>query len=596
MTHTPARRTRTAGAAGLLTALAVGATTLAAVATGPAIAAPTPDCAAPFPVAELAKNDPVTGLTVTTGTEPQSFTGEVLGVLTDGIAPGLDMIMVKVDPSGLGIDTDEVRGIWQGMSGSPVYAADGRLIGAVAYGLAWAEQSWVAGVTPFEEMDDYLSSGAAGRQTVKLSGAHARTVARAAGVSDAQARKGFTQLPLPTVVTGVPARFLEVTKAEARQHPWLMRGAQAAGRATGEAAPTADSIVAGGNLAAALAYGDVTMAGVGTATSVCGDEVVGWGHPMNFLGETTMTLHPADALYVQGDIPAFKVANIGDPVGTVTGDRMTGLTGAFGALPEAADVTSTVTGERRTSTLSSHVPERIPDVLANSIYMATAANHARALDASAPGSETLHWTISGTDADGSEFSLDWTDRYVSTWALGEDVGFLLGNYAYQIGSWEGVEIDDIRAESTDITDSTAMMRIKQVEQRRNGSWDKISPRKILRVEAGSKLAIRATLQLSDGTSERVRFAFQVPKDTKRQFAELRITGGLSTWLNLGRSVSDAEEALANAFRSDQVRAFFGKPGANYRANGGQAKFIKEETSPVQDLPVRGRKSFTVRIR
>jgi hypothetical protein len=36
------------------------------------------------------------------------------------------------------------------MSGSPVYAADGRLIGAVAYGLAGA--STIAGITPAADM------------------------------------------------------------------------------------------------------------------------------------------------------------------------------------------------------------------------------------------------------------------------------------------------------------------------------------------------------------------------------------------------------------------------------------------------------------
>ena len=59
-----------------------------------------------------------------------------------------------------------------------------------------------------------------------------------------------------------------------------------------------------------MTWGDVTMAGIGTATSVCGDRVVGFGHPMNWTGDTTLGLHPADAIYVQEDLVAgFKVAN-----------------------------------------------------------------------------------------------------------------------------------------------------------------------------------------------------------------------------------------------------------------------------------------------
>jgi hypothetical protein len=57
--------------------------------------------------------------------------------------------------------------------------------------------------------------------------------------------------------------------------------------------------VAGGNLALSAAYGEVTIAAVGTATSVCDDRVVGFGHPATFQGKLAAGLHPAEALYVQ---------------------------------------------------------------------------------------------------------------------------------------------------------------------------------------------------------------------------------------------------------------------------------------------------------
>ena len=61
------------------------------------------------------------------------------------------MVMMRLSSP----EIDRVGGIWQGMSGSPVYAEDGRLIGAVAYGMSWGP-SPVAGVTPFADMDTYL--------------------------------------------------------------------------------------------------------------------------------------------------------------------------------------------------------------------------------------------------------------------------------------------------------------------------------------------------------------------------------------------------------------------------------------------------------
>ena len=88
-------------------AVAVAALTTGAVAApsaqSAAPAAQDPQCAEAFPVASLFRDMPVRGMTVSTGTEPEQFTGSVLGVLNDGIAPGIDMIMVR-------LTNDEING------------------------------------------------------------------------------------------------------------------------------------------------------------------------------------------------------------------------------------------------------------------------------------------------------------------------------------------------------------------------------------------------------------------------------------------------------------------------------------------------------
>lgn len=168
-------RRRGRALASLITVAGLGIGAAAAVA-GPAQSAdPTGDCAVAFPEADLAAGQDVTGLTVTHGTTPEGFTGEVLGVLDDGIAPDIDMIMVRLDSPEI-----ERVGIWQGMSGSPVYAEDGRLIGAVSYGLAMGP-SPVAGVTPFEKMDDYLADTASTVEVGPRRGAHDRGALRRLG-------------------------------------------------------------------------------------------------------------------------------------------------------------------------------------------------------------------------------------------------------------------------------------------------------------------------------------------------------------------------------------------------------------------------------
>jgi len=139
--------------------------TVTGVGLAPAQSATDSSCPAPYPEASLTSGQPVHGLTVdgsagplgsAGATQPDTFTGTVLGVVNDGIAPGLDMIMVQLSSS----EIDRVGGIWEGMSGSPVYAADGRLIGAVAYGLS-SGPSPVAGVTPAADMEALLDQAPA---------------------------------------------------------------------------------------------------------------------------------------------------------------------------------------------------------------------------------------------------------------------------------------------------------------------------------------------------------------------------------------------------------------------------------------------------
>ena len=84
------------------------------------------------PQDDLGPDQAVNGLTVSRGVDPEPFTGTIAGVLEDGIAPGVDMILAELSSTAI-----DRNGIWAGMSGSPVYAdADQtQLVGAVSYTL-----------------------------------------------------------------------------------------------------------------------------------------------------------------------------------------------------------------------------------------------------------------------------------------------------------------------------------------------------------------------------------------------------------------------------------------------------------------------------
>lgn len=572
-------RSRRAVAVVAATALLGG---MASVTTAPAqSAAVVGDCAQPYPVAEVTDGQVVDGLTVTEGTTPVAFTGEILGVINDGIAPGLDMVMAR-------LTSDEIDrvGIWQGMSGSPVYAQDGRLIGAVAYGLAWGP-SPVAGITPFEDMDDYLASGPA-PSTVTVGDRAAKAIAADSDVSAAQASQGFRQLPMPMGISGLSKHRLGLLKKKGPDY-LKTRGAVAMGAASAAADAGPETLVAGGNLGAAISYGDITAGGVGTVTSVCDDRLVGFGHPMTFGGSTTLGLMPADAVYVQEDPvgPGFKVANMSVPAGVIDQDRLAGITGSLGVLPPEADVTSTVTyGARtRTGTTASLVPEF--NAMVTFIQILT--NHDRVIDAIGPGSEAATFQVTGTDRDGVPFDIAFGDRYTSQWDIAFESIFEIADIVWVLSSMEGVTIDGVTA-TADVTDDTSMYRVRELEQKRGGEWFLIGRRQPAVVKSGGTLNLRATLG-SEGVRFTVPLTMAVP-ETSRPGGFLAVTGGASTWdsaIYRAKTPAAMEAAVESAVRNDQVVAnlYFSRRGN--KASGS----VKSES---QDLVVRGREYAEVMVR
>ena len=357
------------------------------------------------------------------------------------------MIIAELDSPALA----EAGGIWQGMSGSPVYADDGRLIGAVSYGLSYGP-SPIAGLTPFEEMDEYMATAS---RPARVDGRTARAIAKASDVSAAQASRGFEPLGVPTGVSGVgPARLAKLTQHKRAYFP---KSAFAAGRVSAAAA-TADDVVAGGNLAASYSYGDITSGGVGTATSICDDRVVGFGHPMDFLGETTMSLHPADALYVQPDSlgAPFKVANFGPPAGTISEDHLTGITGTFGPTPAGALVTSDLSFNGRSRVGSSVVTVR--DAWPSVTFYQQIANHDRVVDAIRKGSESQSWVVQGSQG-GKPFTFRHSDRYTSSYDISYDASYELADLVYLLSSVDGVDVDTIDVDTVDAAEELSLIHI-----------------------------------------------------------------------------------------------------------------------------------------
>src|ERR1700704_3126809 len=122
-------------ALGVLGPAAVPATAVTAVAAAtspspkpdPAFAASVFAGAQPtIPLSEVKKGQRGYGLSVFSGTEPERFEVEVVGVMRN-LRPNISYILARLTGKGL-----EKSGVAAGMSGSPVFI-DGRLRGAVAF-------------------------------------------------------------------------------------------------------------------------------------------------------------------------------------------------------------------------------------------------------------------------------------------------------------------------------------------------------------------------------------------------------------------------------------------------------------------------------
>jgi hypothetical protein len=540
-------------------------------AVAPTVSA-TDGCPPAAPLSAATKDAPVTGWTVSSGTEPEQFTGSVIGVLNDGIAPGLDMIMATLDSPEL----ERVGGIWAGMSGSPVYTADGKLLGAVSYGLSIGP-SRVAGITPAAEMYALLDDGstAAGANQVRLTSTLRNRLVASGTATTTQADSGMSRLPVPLAVSGLSPERRADSRVMSRlappgTRPYAAASAPVTGAATDDPAAT---IVAGSNLAAGLSYGDLSTIAMGTATAVCGDKVLGFGHPFLFTGKSTESMHGGNALYVQDD-PAgtpFKLANPTGPIGTIVQDRLAGIVGTTTGTPSTIGVTSSITSQNRSRDGRTDVVEadQLPDLAAFHLL----ANEDRVFDEIGAGVATYTTTVTGRHGDGSPWTFRRSDRVADPSDLSFATVFPIYNAitSIQYNGLDDVDIDSVDVDadmSPDYTDYS----IGRVQYRApDGVWRTPTERRPAVVASGDRLRLRVQLvgHLGSG-SQVVPLSLKVPARSAGSSGALQVTGG---GFGFGDGFSDGPPSstaktfdglladMQNAPRADQLLTTFSLGGA-----------------------------------
>jgi hypothetical protein len=396
---------------------------------------------------------------------------------------------------------------------------------------------------------------------------------------------------MPTGVSGLAAnRFGTATRRLSLGGQALVTGS------TAQAGEPAGAIVPGGNIAMALSYGDLTAAGVGTVTAVCGDAVLAFGHPFALTGQATASLHGADALYVQRDstFGSFKVANPTAPVGVFTQDRMAGILGRLGTQPKTAPVTITVTtseGDHRSGTTSIVDPRKSAQLAT----MHLMANLDAAFNGFRGGTGRLGWTITVRREDGTLARLTYSDIYASS----RDVtGTMPWDFYLQLSAIldNGMEKVDLVRVQQQARLNTALHQYElgkvQVHQRHR--WVTPRRRSLVTAHSGNTLRVRARLVPAPQSSVRprwVRIPIDVPGSahgiarlmlhggSRGRFGSL--TAGAKTLPNLMHQLATAP--TNNTLTAQlQVRTRSGKKDVERRAE--------------RSAPITGMKFLTVAVR
>jgi hypothetical protein len=372
-----------------------------------------------------------------------------------------------------------------------------------------------------------------------------------AGLTQRESSSGFKRLPMPFSVSGFSGDRLAKIADKFNIKRRLVSGSTAA---PNESAPP---IVPGGNLVASLSYGDITYAGIGTATAVCGDEVLGFGHPLLWSGHSSYSMHNANAIYIQRDevFGSFKVANPTAPDGGIFQDRLAGILGDVTESPRETEVTSHVEstqGNSRDGRTVITYREAIPYLSAIHLL----ANADRVLDQIGTGSAKVTWTAEGTRADGSPWQYSRSNRFASRWDVTFESVYEPYRQLSQIleNRFERVTIDDVHFDAT-YSPVYRALKMTKLEARTNGEWVTVGRRtRSLKVQAGKELPLRVTLTPSDNTEpvQRERLSVTVPQRAKEGF--LFVGSGEFERGVKASSFDELLNKLATAPRNNEVTA------------------------------------------
>ena len=257
--------------------------------------------------------------TIFAGDQIEKFDLEVIGVMPNFLGPKQSIILVELKGPKV-----EHTGVVAGMSGSPVYL-EGRLAGALSLKLGVFTKEAIAGVTPIE---DVLRPPTISADVQSLP--HQLTLP-----NDTLARNylpsgsSLERIETPLVFSGFQPAAVQQFAPQLQNFGFV-----AAQGGTAEAKQDDGKLVAGDMAGMVLVSGDASINSACTVTAVQGDKVFLCGHPWLSLGDVQMPMARSRVVMtLSSSLASTKIVNVGGPIGTITGDHLTAVTGKLGESP-----------------------------------------------------------------------------------------------------------------------------------------------------------------------------------------------------------------------------------------------------------------------
>lgn len=305
-----------------------------------------------FPLDQIKPGMKAIGYTVFVGKEPKPFELEILGVLQGYPNPKQSAILSRL----VGDQLNHM-GVFQGMSGSPVYI-DNKLVGAVAFGYQFAKDP-IAGITPIQHMIEVFeaprkieSDRPAQPRSISFSeiafqedSASYRDFLRSLQAPDQAASSSFnaqTLMPIatPLSITGVAPEVVASFAPLFRAWGFApVAGVAGATPVTDLKKSDAGTLKPGSTIVVPLVRGDYSISAAGTVTWRDGNRIYAFGHPFLSLGVSEFPMHEGEVVTVLSNTASsFKISYPTDMVGVIRGDRSTGIYGELGAAPRMIPV------------------------------------------------------------------------------------------------------------------------------------------------------------------------------------------------------------------------------------------------------------------